>query len=468
MSALSSYRCYVRTVLSRRQPRSYWLPSTENSVPTNLHSPLTYSANRPAIRWILEISTNPDIIESAAAILPSVQWPRKHDASATFARLHDHFVACQDKELYIKFGKAMAHLCIQSVKIKEHFLKFHWNDEFQGMRSRFIRDAFMAGRAAYDKLKNSEREEDEMKHRADTRTALRTLVVHGVDEQFSRPDDEHLIWNGDLRWRHSDDREPSYEEFDWLVDYLADDAEHDMDDETEGDAGHVKDNETEGDALLALSAMRGLGSSTKQQSYIKSLIHCMGPTRPPRVRHTALRAVFEAREELASLTSASASKGVDAQLLNELSQALSTAVHPNDHKTIHDTALDHYLHLLYVLTKNNEWYQRLTRNGHLDRCIPLVDAVSHERFSEVGFYLLVIFGRMKSSGKDVPFSPYQGQMADAHHKRVGQRAISQRRRRLRRWNTSLRDSDEAEFGQPRITVFRRSGSQNSLQRCIKR
>jgi len=244
-----------------------------------------------------------------------------------------------------------------------------------------------------------------MKHRADTRTALRTLVVHGVDEQFSRPDDEHLIWNGDLRWRHSDDREPSYEEFDWLVDYLADDAEHDMDDETEGDAGHVKDNETEGDALLALSAMRGLGSSTKQQSYIRSLIHCMGPTRPPRVRHTALRAVFEAREELASLTSASASKGVDAQLLNELSQALSTAVHPNDHKTIHDTALDHYLHLLYVLTKNNEWYQRLTRNGHLDRCIPLVDAVSHERFSEVGFYLLVIFGRMKSSGKDVPFSP---------------------------------------------------------------
>ncbi|KAG2757222.1 hypothetical protein P692DRAFT_20814223 [Suillus brevipes Sb2] len=197
----------------------------------------------------------------------------------------------------------MAHLCMQPVKIDSKLVEERfWNDEFKETRGRFIRDAFMAGRAAYDQLNNLNTESwianDVIpKYRADIRTALRTLVVHGQDNRLSRPDDEDLIWDGDLRWRHSDGRKPSCEEFDWLVDYLAGDAEHRTDDETEGDA------------LLALSSMQGLGSSTKQQSYISSLIR----------------------------------------------------------------------------------FDKVSQNGHF----------------LIGFYLLVVFWRIKSSGKDLPFSPTQ-------------------------------------------------------------
>ncbi|KAG1896951.1 uncharacterized protein F5891DRAFT_1050876, partial [Suillus fuscotomentosus] len=56
--------------------------------------------------------------------------------------------------------------------------------------------------------------------------------------------------------------------------------------------------------------------------------------------------------------------------------------------------------------KNDEWYQRLIRDGHLRRCISLVDRVSHQqRGWYSGFCLLVIIGHIKSSHKDLPFSP---------------------------------------------------------------
>jgi hypothetical protein len=361
-----------------------------------------------AIRWILETSTNPEIVEAAAAIVPCVQWPPNFDASASYARLLENFRLCGDRpELYVKHGKAMVHLCIQPVKIDPGLITERFLDQkFLDTRSHFIRDAFMAGRAAYDQLNKEiclENRGVQSKHRVDARTALRALVVHGLPHRLSRPDDEDLIWEGDLRWRRSDGRKPGCEEFDWLVNYLAGDAEHRTDDETEGDA------------LLALSSMQGLGSSTKQQSYISSLIRCMDSARFPRVRHTALRAVFESREELASITSASMPPGVDTQLLDELSRGLLTAVHPKDSQTTHDTGPDAsfhlrrdlcYIRIIYALTKNDEWFQRLARDGHDRRCISLIDG-DYIHYWEVGFYLLVVFGRIKSSGQDLPFSPTQ-------------------------------------------------------------
>ncbi|KAG2357889.1 hypothetical protein BDR07DRAFT_317339 [Suillus spraguei] len=139
----------------------------------------------------------------------------------------------------------------------------------------------------------------------------------------------------------------------------------------------------------------------------------MGSTRPHRVRYTALRAVCGAREQLASITSASMPQGIDAQLLNELSCALLTAVRPHNenktHHTGHDTSfhLDRdycYLRLIYALIKNDEWYQRLTHDGHLDRCISLFDEVCKQRYSMIGSCLLVIFGCIKSSDHHLPFS----------------------------------------------------------------
>ncbi|KAG2076157.1 hypothetical protein BDR04DRAFT_1228089 [Suillus decipiens] len=145
-------------------------------------------------------------------------------------------------------------------------------------------------------------------------------------------------------------------------------------------------------------------------------MRCMRSTRPPRVRHTALRAVCEAREELASITSASMPQGINVQLLNELSRALLTAVRPNGDQTIYDSGPDAsfhldrdscYIRIICALTKNDEWCQRLTRDGHLDRCISLVGEYHHCHHLDAASYLLVIFGRIKSAGKDLPFSPAQ-------------------------------------------------------------
>ncbi|KAG1745223.1 hypothetical protein EDB19DRAFT_2023698 [Suillus lakei] len=293
-----------------------------------------------AIRWIPEASTNPEVVEAAAAMVPFVQWP----------------------ELYVKYLKAMAHLCIQSVKFNSGLLaNCFWNDEFQETQTRFIHDVFMAGRAAYDQLKNTQQDDARRKHQADARTALRTMLVHGRSDRLSRPDDEDLIWHSDLQWRDGDRHAAGCEEFDWLVDYLADEIEH----------VHVTDDETEGDALLALSAMHGLGSSAERPSYVRTLVH--------------------SREELASMTNDSMLQGVDAQLLNHLSRALLTA---KNHDSGPDTSFHKnrdywYILVIFALIKNDEWCQRLTRDGHLERCISLVNSDYQWWKDRLGYYLIL-------------------------------------------------------------------------------
>jgi hypothetical protein len=389
------------------------LPKTFTFTPDTLTS--NTSVRMSAIRWIQETSTNPEVVDTVAGIISCVQCPPNLDVSAIFAHLRDRFLACRDnEELYIKYGKAMAHLCIQPVKIDEKLLEFYGNDKFLSTRSRFIRDAFMAGRAAYDQLKNTREADDRRKHWASVRTALRTMIVHARWGRLSRPDEEYIL-GSDLRWHDSNEHEPSCEEFDWLVDYLADGAfDWSLDHEGLNDMHHT-DDETKGNAFLALSAMRGLGSSTKQRSYIESLIRCMGSTRPSRLRYTALQAAHEAREGLASITSASMPQDVDTDLMNKLSCAILTAVCPNDDQTMQDTGPDAsfyhhrdwcYTRLIGALSQNDEWFQRLTRDRHVDRCISLVDTCP---FGNPDFTLnhLVTLLRIKSSGKDLPFGPTQ-------------------------------------------------------------
>lgn len=62
-------------------------------------------------------------------MVPLAQWSRDLDASAVYKRLRDNFGACCKKEaLYVTYGKAMAHLCSQSVKIDPSLLsKFSWD-----------------------------------------------------------------------------------------------------------------------------------------------------------------------------------------------------------------------------------------------------------------------------------------------------------------------------------------------------
>ncbi|KAG1764465.1 hypothetical protein EDD22DRAFT_845907 [Suillus occidentalis] len=363
-----------------RFPQSpFWTPGSKpagaiGKIFTGSTSSPGPSDKSSAIRWIIETSTNPEYVEAAAAM-------------CTNAYVITSEQCCQKEVLYVKYGKAMAHLCSQPVKIDPILLrKYGW--DYWGGRSRFIRDAFMAGRDAYRRMTP----EGNASQRANVRTALRTMAVHGLDHILSHPDSEELIWNGDLRWRHSSNGDkPRLEEFDWLVDYLADTAKGDY--------------ETEGDTLLALSAMHGLWSSAKQPSFINSLHPLYGQRQAP--------------------TNDSMPQGVNAQLLDSLSRALFTAVCPNrqtDHYSASDTPFHEerdgrYINLIFSLAKNGEWRQRLIHDGHLRRCIDLVDNVN-ERESRVsrtypsesylpGFYLPAIIGRINPICKDTTLSATQ-------------------------------------------------------------
>lgn len=378
-----------------------------NTWDTSTVAPDDTRSKLSAVRWILNISTNPEFFEAAAGMVPHLQWPRDFDTSVIYTRFRDNFEACLHmEEAFVKYVKAMAHFCSQSLEIPRDLRwKLRHTQDLWGGKSRFIRDAFMDGRNACLQFMSTQQEDIRQKHQADARTALRTMVVHGRSDWFSLPDDERLIWFGDLRWCHSDGRIPSCGEFDWLIGYLA------------GEAGHKGDDETEGDALLALSAMHGLGSSFKRRSYITALIRCMGPTRPHRVRHAALRAVSDARADLASITSGSMPQGVNAGLLDELSRALFTVVCPNDDQPLHDNSRPNasfhytrdccYTRLIFALAMNDEWHERLTRDGHLTWCTSLVNqALEHEPWV-LRCYLAGIFAFTDPSDKALSLSPVQ-------------------------------------------------------------
>jgi hypothetical protein len=189
------------------------------------------------IRWILEISTNPEVVEAAAAMVPLVQWSPTIDASTAYARLLDNLATCVGRpELFVACGKAMAHLHVHSVVnrfrnySKEYETWYSW-----GNKSHFIRDAFTDAHRHHDQLKNLGNEGDRLKLQANARVAMRTMVVYGWENLLSHPNEEGLIWYGDLRWHHANGKTPSYEEFDWLIDYLVDRVPDETDDKTEGD-----------------------------------------------------------------------------------------------------------------------------------------------------------------------------------------------------------------------------------------
>ncbi|OAX32359.1 hypothetical protein K503DRAFT_618456 [Rhizopogon vinicolor AM-OR11-026] len=346
-----------------------------------------------AIRWILDTSANPEVVEVAAAMIPRVQWPPGLDVSATYGHILDVFVTCvHGSELFMACGKALTHLRVHSLKTTavDRREEKTWLSCVE-YRSYFIRGAFMDARLACNQLGNTDDDGDRQRHITDVRTALRMMVVHGLTDRLSLPDDEELIWFGDLLWRHSDGRTPSCEEFDWLIEFLVD---------TLG-GGRYPD--TAGDALLALSAMRGLGSSTRRRRYVDMIIRCMDPDKPRRLRHTALRALSDAREDLSSITHDWMPQGVDTTLLDALSRAILGVA--QDFQYDDDFQNRCYLRLISTLAKNDEWCKRLTGDRHLEWCNYLLDNVLGSPFDHNKTYLTMIFLRVDPSGKNSPATP---------------------------------------------------------------
>jgi hypothetical protein len=84
------------------------------------------NTDAPCIRWLLETSDDPDVIASAASLVPEVEWPRDLDISCALLRLRDTFLNCFENTQYgqpkltdlgrdraIVCGKAFLHLSIE-------------------------------------------------------------------------------------------------------------------------------------------------------------------------------------------------------------------------------------------------------------------------------------------------------------------------------------------------------------------
>jgi len=209
-----------------------------------------------------------------------------------------------------------------------------------------------------------------------------------------QPDDSFLYWYGEFTWAH-DTR--SSHEFEWLIDYICELRE------LEG--YEVED--TLADALLALSAMKSLGSRAKQAAYLEVLLWSMGPEQPARLRYAALRATCETRRTLLAAIEDTDGYAYLWEKLLALSPAILTAISPSEgasvegsHAVVFDEGRDGcYLKLLFALVKNPVWCSRLSLDDHINRCISLMAEAADS--NPHTFYLFGIFLRITAVSKSL-------------------------------------------------------------------
>ncbi|KAG0704722.1 hypothetical protein DFH29DRAFT_359567 [Suillus ampliporus] len=240
----------------------------------------------------------------------------------------------------------------------------------------------------YSAVSDNKTEDSEVMQRRlfEAGAALHTAICipRGPLGNVYQPDDSFLYWYGEFSWVH--DARSSHE-FDWLIDYICELRE------LEG--YEVED--TLADALLALSAMRSLGSRAKETAYLEILLSSMGPEQPSRLRYAALRATYEARTTL--LAAIEDTDGYDnlREKVLELSPAILTAVSPSEDASVEssrDVGFDEgrdgcYLKLVFTLVKNAAWRSRLSQDDHMNRCISLLTEAADS--NPHAFYLSAIF-----------------------------------------------------------------------------
>ncbi|KAG1824731.1 uncharacterized protein BJ212DRAFT_1295831 [Suillus subaureus] len=167
----------------------------------------------------------------------------------------------------------------------------------------------------------------------------------------------------------------------------------------------------------SLSATHRLGSSTKQYSYVTALIRCIVPTRPSQVRHAALGAVSNTREEIFSITIGSMQQGVDATPQYELPCAILAVARLNYDPTVYGNNRSGassscnrdccYARLIFTLAMNDKWHEYLSSHGHLEWGISLVDAAQGLVHWDLECYLAGIFTYTDTLDRVFPFNSTQ-------------------------------------------------------------
>ncbi|KAG2156694.1 uncharacterized protein EDB93DRAFT_1247396 [Suillus bovinus] len=353
-----------------------------------------------SMRWILNTSTDPEVITSAAWLLPTIKWTPEVNVTAVCSRLLQTFTACfhadallshSARQRALACGRALHHLiCNETIEtvIPSDFMRFDdWSDW------RHLSLPWGLERCKEYFVQYTTTLETDYKDNA--RLALQLAVVTGC-EGFLKPTDVALIWDGVFHWK---DDSRTAEDFDWLVDFLV----------------HfwkvtTRNFHAMGDALLALSAMRGMGSVTRRDNHLDAIIFAMDPNKPSRLRHTALRAIFDARFKLVEIVDQEKGEFRE-KLLKELAPAMFTAAKPIASQRYDDDpdALfnprrdDCYLRLIFTLAKQSDWSAHLKRAGHMERCTSLLEHViknssSMSSVTTHPYYLAGTLIRMNASG----------------------------------------------------------------------
>ncbi|KAG2156677.1 uncharacterized protein EDB93DRAFT_926820 [Suillus bovinus] len=345
----------------------------------------------PSMKWIFKSSTDPEVISSVARMVPSVQWtselqpelrPELHIPNICL-RLSSTFKTCfnagawstSTRRRALACGRALHHLFYEA-NIQKYITPNvkHFDGASSEMWS-YWQDLNLPWglkkcKASFDQYATTPHQY----HEDEARNALRLAIVTGCPG-FLHPDDPALIWDGVFDW---EDDSRTAEDYDWLVDFLVYFQKF-----------TTRNFDAMGDAFLALSAMQGLGSVSRRDKYLDVIIFAMEADKPSRLRHAALRAVFDARLELVNIVDQEKGEFRE-RLLKELTPALFITTKPiapqlpgsNDPDAVFNPRRDDfYLRLILTLEKQRDWRARLVQVGHIERCASLLSHVIEDSMS---------------------------------------------------------------------------------------
>jgi len=377
----------IRLLWRRFGVKIWYRNSTDERSPPDTGEVEERLSDTASMKWIIENSTDPEVISSVAWLLPTIKLTPEFDMKTACTALLSTFKMCfHDAQFSVSTryralacGRALHHIVcddtIQKFNLSNNFPLANDRNAWD-MWSRWHDIAYPWGfqdcKLSFGQYSTTL--DPELENEA--RNALRLTIVTGCPG-FIKSTDVALIWDGAFDWT-GDTRTP--EDFDWLVDFLVHFRKH-----------SARDFDAMADALLALSAMRGLGSPAKQDIYFDSIIFSMEGDKPFRLRHAALRAVFDARLALVDIADSKEGEFRE-QLLTEIPSALLTTTRlvapsrsPDDPDAIFNPGRDYfYLRLIFSLAKQGDWRARLEKAGHVDRCLVLLSHVINMESDSIG------------------------------------------------------------------------------------